>query len=188
MRALKVIVASSSLALVASVAAAASFKLMSPDFKNNGTVPDKNVFNSFGCTGENTSPALEWSNPPEGTKSFAVLMHDPDAPTGGAGFWHWIVYDIPATTTSLPAGAGKADGSALPQGAKQGHTDFGTVGYGGPCPPPGSGKHHYNITVYALKVDKLDVPANATASFVGFNANANALGKAKLTGTYERKK
>jgi Raf kinase inhibitor-like YbhB/YbcL family protein len=166
---------------------AASFSLSSADFKSNGTIADKNVYNSFGCTGENMSPALEWKGAPEGTKSFALMVHDPDAPTG-SGFWHWVVYNIPATATSLPAGAGKADGSALPKGAVQGHTDFGTVGYGGPCPPPGHGKHHYNFTLFALKVDKLEVPPNATAAMVGFNVNANTIGKAKLTGMYERKK
>lgn len=181
-------VASLAVALVSGVAAAAAFKLSSPDFKNNGAIADKHVANTFGCSGENVSPAIEWSNPPEGTKSFALLVHDPDAPTGGSGFWHWLVYDIPATATSLPAGAGKADGSALPSGAKQGHTDFGTVGYGGPCPPAGGGKHHYNFTLYALKVDKLDVQPNATAAVIGFMANANAIAKAKLSGIYERKK
>jgi Raf kinase inhibitor-like YbhB/YbcL family protein len=130
------------------------------------------------------SPALEWTDPPAGTKSFALMVHDPDAPTGGSGFWHWVVYNIPADTKSLPAGAGKADGSALPKGAVQGNTDIGKPGYVGPCPPEGSPTHHYNFTLYALKVDKLDIPAGSTAAFVGFNVNANALGKAKLSGTY----
>lgn len=172
---------------VAASAHAEAFKLTSPDFKAGGPLADKQAFNSFGCTGENLSPALEWKNPPAGTKSFALMVHDPDAPTG-SGFWHWVVYNIPAETTSLPAGAGKADGSALPKGATQGNTDFGSPGYGGPCPPPGHGKHHYNFTLFALKVDKLELPPGATAAFVGFNVNMNALGKAKLTGLYERKK
>jgi Raf kinase inhibitor-like YbhB/YbcL family protein len=169
-------------------AVAAPFKLTSADFKDGAAMKDKNSFNSFGCTGDNESPALAWENPPEGTKSFALLVHDPDAPTGGSGWWHWLVYNIPADTKSLPAGAGKADGKALPKGAVQGNTDFGSPGYGGPCPPQGSGNHHYNFTLYALKVDKLDLPANATAAFVGYNVNANALGKVKITGLYARKK
>lgn len=173
------------LALAGTALAAGKLKLSSPDFKNNGPLPDKYAYNSWGCTGENVSPALEWGTPPEGTKSFALLVHDPDAPTGGAGFWHWIVYDIPATTTSLPEGAGS--GTGLPPGAKQGRNDFGTVGYGGPCPPPGP-KHHYNFTLYPLKVDKLELPPNASAAVIGFNANANVIGKPiKLTGTYQRK-
>jgi Raf kinase inhibitor-like YbhB/YbcL family protein len=98
----------------AGTAAAAPFTLTSVAFKNGGNIDQKNAGNIMGCTGDNKSPALEWKNPPEGTKSFALMVHDPDAPTGGAGFWHWIVYNIPATATSLPAGAGKADGTALP--------------------------------------------------------------------------
>jgi Raf kinase inhibitor-like YbhB/YbcL family protein len=179
---MKTIATTLALSLFTASALAAPFKLTSKDFKDGGAIPDKNAFNSFGCTGENVSPELEWSNPPAGTKSFALLVHDPDAPTGGAGFWHWIVYNMPADTTSIPAGG------PLPKGATQGTTDFGSPGWGGPCPPVGSGNHHYNFTVYALKVDKLDLPANATAAFVGFNVNANAIGKAKLTGIYSRKK
>jgi phosphatidylethanolamine-binding protein (PEBP) family uncharacterized protein len=118
----------------AATAAAAPFKLTSTEVKEGGAMPDKLAFNSFGCTGQNVSPTLEWSNPPPGTKSFALMVHDPDAPTGGSGFWHWVVYNIPAEAKSLPAGAGKADNSALPKGAKQGNTDFGSPGYGGPCP------------------------------------------------------
>jgi Raf kinase inhibitor-like YbhB/YbcL family protein len=170
-----------SITLLSATAVAAPFKLSSKDFKDNGTLDDKFSFNSFGCSGANTSPELEWTNPPAGTKSFALMVYDPDAPTG-SGWWHWVVYNIPATATTL------AQGGPLPEGAVEGNTDFGKAGYGGPCPPPGSGNHHYVFTLFALKVDKLDIPANATAAFVGFNANANALGKAKITGLYGRKK
>ena len=181
-------VISASIIALASTASAAPFKLTSPDFKEGGALKDKNSANTFGCSGENESPALEWANPPAGTKSFAIMVHDPDAPTGGSGFWHWVVYNIPADTKSLPAGAGKADGSALPKGSVQGNTDVGAPGFVGPCPPPGT-PHHYNFTVYALKVDKLELPmANPTAAIVGFVVNASSLGKAKLTGTYGRKK
>jgi Raf kinase inhibitor-like YbhB/YbcL family protein len=166
---------------------AASFTLTSTAFKNNGAIAPKYSFNQMGCTGENVSPPLEWKNPPAGTKSFALMVHDPDAPTG-SGWWHWVVYNIPAETTSLPEGAGAADGHALPKGAVQGNTDFGKPGWGGPCPPPGSAKHHYNFTLYALKVDKIDVPPGASPAMVGFNLNANKLGQAKLTGTFEQKK
>jgi len=142
----------------AGTAGAAPFTLTSTSFKNGGNIEQKNAGNIMGCTGESKSPALEWKNAPEGTKSFALLVHDPDAPTGGAGFWHWIVYNIPAGTTSLP------EGGPLPPGAVQGNTDMGKPGYIGPCPPPGSPKHHYNFVLYPLKVDKLDVPPGATAS------------------------
>lgn len=165
---------------------AAPFSLTSTDFKNGGNIEQKNAGNIMGCTGEGKSPALEWKNPPAGTKSFALLVHDPDAPSGGAGFWHWIVYNIPADATSLPQGASSA---ALPKGAVEGNTDMGKPGYVGPCPPPGSPKHHYNFMLYPLKVDKLDVPPGATASYVGFSAGMNVIGKpAKLTGLYARPK
>src|SRR5437764_14130202 len=101
--------------------------LTSLDVKPGATIPAKHVFNGMGCTGQNVSPALKWSGAPAGTKSYAVTVYDPDAPTG-SGFWHWVVYDIPASVTSLPAGA--TFGTA-------GLTDFGVKGYNGPCPPPG---------------------------------------------------
>ena len=162
------------------------FQLASPDLKPGGTIAREQVFDSFGCTGQNVSPALEWSGAPRETKSFALLVHDPDAPTGGAGWWHWLVHDIPATTNQLAKGAGKVGGQALPSGARHATTDYGTAGYGGPCPPPGDKPHRYVFTVYALGVDKLDVPPGATASLVGFMVNANALGKASITAMYGR--
>jgi Raf kinase inhibitor-like YbhB/YbcL family protein len=168
------------LLLAASVQAAAAFDLTSPDIAPGATIGEKFVFKGFGCEGGNLSPALEWSGAPEGTKSFALLVHDPDAPTGGAGFWHWVVTDIPAEVRSLPQGA------ALPEGAREIATDFGAPGYGGPCPPKGDKPHHYNFTLYALKVAKLDLPPKATASLTGFLVNANALGKATLTAIYGR--
>jgi Raf kinase inhibitor-like YbhB/YbcL family protein len=175
------------LALAAS-AHAQQFKLSSPDIKPNGTIADEQVFNGFGCAGKNISPALAWSGAPRGTKSFALLVHDPDAPTGGAGWWHWVMIDLPATAKELPKGAGKADGSALPAGAVQVNTDFGGPGWGGPCPPVGDKPHRYNFTLHALKVDKLEVPQGATASLAGFMVNANSIGKATLTGRYGRTK
>jgi Raf kinase inhibitor-like YbhB/YbcL family protein len=168
------------LLLAASLGNATALELKSPDIAGGATIADKFVFKGFGCEGGNLSPALEWSGAPEGTKSFALLVHDPDAPTGGAGFWHWVVVDIPAQTASLPQGA------AVPAGAKEIATDFGAPGYGGPCPPKGDKPHHYNFTLYALKVAKLDLPAKATASLTGFFVNANALAKATLTGVYGR--
>jgi len=166
--------------LVAGAAGAAAFDLKSSDIAPGATIGEKFVFKGFGCEGGNVSPALEWSGAPEDTKSFALLVHDPDAPTGGAGFWHWVVTDIRADVTSLK------QGSPVPAGAKEITTDFGAPGYGGPCPPKGDTPHHYNFTIYALKVAKLDLPPNATASLTGFMVNANALGKATLTGTYSR--
>jgi Raf kinase inhibitor-like YbhB/YbcL family protein len=159
------------------------FRVTAPDLVSKGRISLPHVFNGMGCNGQNISPALQWTNPPAGTKSFAVTVYDPDAPTG-SGWWHWVMYNIPATTTALPAGAG--NGRNAPRGSDQGTTDFGTKGYGGPCPPVGDKPHHYNFTVFALKVDKLDLPGNATAAMVGYNLNANKLGTARLTALYAR--
>lgn len=158
------------------------FRVTSSDLESKGRIAMTHVFNGMGCTGQNISPTLQWSNAPAGTKSFAVTAYDPDAPTG-SGWWHWVMYNIPASTTGLAAGAG--NGRNAPSGSAQGATDFGTKGYGGPCPPPGK-PHHYQFTVFALKVDKLDVPGNATAAMVGFNLNANKLATARTTGLYGR--
>ncbi len=162
---------------------AQALTLTSPDIKQGGRIADEQVFNGWDCTGGNVSPALEWSNAPKGTKSFAVSIYDPDAPTG-SGFWHWWVANIPPSATGLPKGAG--GGQGLPEGALQSHNDFSAVGYGGPCPPKGT-THHYQITVYALDVDKLDVDQTATAAVFGFYAHAHALAKATLTAMYGRK-
>jgi Raf kinase inhibitor-like YbhB/YbcL family protein len=168
----------------AAAATTGKFTLTSADLPAGGTIPDSQVFNGFGCKGGNLSPALSWSHAPAGTKSFALLVHDPDAPTG-SGWWHWVVYNIPAGVSSLPAGAGEAAKNLLPSGVVQGRTDFGTRGYGGPCPPPGK-PHHYYYRLYALKVAKLDLPADATAAYVGFNVRMEAIGKAELMGVYGR--
>ncbi len=173
--------------LLAGNAGAGDFRLSSADIRDGGTIAAEQVFAGFGCSGKNISPALKWSGAPEGTKSFALLVHDPDAPTGGAGWWHWLVINIPAATTELPKGAGNVDTLALPPGAKQVTTDFGGPGWGGPCPPAGDKPHRYRFTLYALKVDKLDLPPGATASLAGFMVNANSIGRATLTGKYGRK-
>jgi Raf kinase inhibitor-like YbhB/YbcL family protein len=176
----------SACAVALACCSASAFELTSPDVKANGSIDNKHVFKGFGCEGGNLSPALSWKDAPAGTKSFALMVHDPDAPTGGAGWWHWVVYNLPAGTTSLSQGAGAADGKAMPAGTVQQKTDFGAPGWGGPCPPAGDKPHHYNFTLYALKVEKLEVPPDATASLIGFVVNANALAHAKLTGMYGR--
>ena len=171
--------------VVAQRSGAPRFALTSADLAPGARVGERYVFNGFGCSGQNVSPALAWSGAPAGTKSFAVTVYDPDAPTG-SGWWHWVVYNIPAGTTELPAGAGAGASAGLPAGAVQGATDFGAAGYGGPCPPQGDAPHRYVFTVHALKVERLELPANATAAFIGFNLNANRLGSATFTARYGR--
>ena len=133
-------------------------------------------WNNFGCTGENRSPALQWSGAPEGTRSFAVTLYDKDAPTG-SGFWHYVLFNIPATITRLDAGAMAA--GKVPAGARDGNTDLGKPGFFGPCPPVGR-RHNYIYTVHALKVDKLDVPDGATAALTGFFIHQQSLGSTRL--------
>jgi Raf kinase inhibitor-like YbhB/YbcL family protein len=171
----------------ASLAQAAGFALSSPDIKANALIDKKFEFNGFGCAGENKSPALKWSGAPKDTKSFAVTVYDPDAPTG-SGWWHWSVINIPADVTELKPDAGAVGGANLPKGASNVRTDFGTAGWGGMCPPPGDKPHRYVFTVHALKTDKIDVPADATAALAGFMINANTIAKASFTGKYGRPK
>jgi Raf kinase inhibitor-like YbhB/YbcL family protein len=161
------------------------FKLTSTDIRPGGRIGAAYVFNGMGCTGNNLSPELQWSGAPAGTKSFAITAYDPDAPTG-SGWWHWVVFNIPASVTKVDRGAGDANQHLLPADAVQGNTDFGAPGYGGPCPPPGDKPHHYVFTVFALNTDKIDVPANATAAYVGFNLHGHMIAKAKLTALYSR--
>jgi hypothetical protein len=169
----------------ASASMPAGFHLMSADIGQGRTIRNAQVFNGFGCSGQNISPALMWHNAPAGTKSFALMVHDPDAPTG-SGWWHWVVYNIPAHVDSLAQGAGTADGKAMPAGSSQGVTDFGTRGYGGPCPPPGSKPHRYYFRLHALKVERIEVPENASAALVGFNVNANTIAVAEIMARYSR--
>ena len=176
----------------------APFTFSSPDLAS-GTFDNKFVLNGFGCKGGNISPALEWRNVPVGTKSLALQVYDPDAPTG-SGFWHWAVYNMPPTTAALAQGAGN-DAARLPAGAFGGNTDFMDTGatnvngnYGGPCPPQGDKPHRYIFTLYALGVDKVEVaggvPKTGSAGLYGFVLNkgvGNALlGKASFTATYGR--
>ncbi len=139
--------------LGASAAGAEDLTLTSPDIKEGATIVNEQVFKGFGCTGNNVSPALSWSGAPAATKSFAVTVYDPDAPTG-SGFWHWVVFNVPASVTSFPKGAGDTKKKLLPKGAIQSRTDFGSDGYGGPCPPSGDKPHHYQITVFAGEIDR----------------------------------
>lgn len=164
---------------------AGDFRLTSPTIKDQGTIGNEHVFKGFGCDGGNVSPELRWERAPKDTKSFAVTVYDPDAPTG-SGWWHWIIFNIPPSVTSLPASAGKPDGGGAPQGSVQSMTDYGQPGYGGPCPPPGDKPHRYIFTVYALKVDQLPLKSDASGAMVGFYLNQNKLRKASFIAKYGR--
>lgn len=158
-----------------------AFVLTSPDFTDGATLPQAQVYNGMGQTGQNISPALEWKNAPAGTKSFVVTVYDPDAPTG-SGWWHWVVANIPSGVTALPEGAGSGKGG-LPEGTVQVRTDFGVPGYGGAAPPPGLA-HRYIFTVHALDVPGLDVKPDSSPALVGFMVHHHKLASASLTALY----
>ncbi len=162
-----------------------TFTLESKTLGGNSTTVEE--FNGFGCTGENTSPQLSWSNAPEGTKSFAITVYDPDAPTG-SGWWHWVVFDIPSDINELLKDAGNIEKGLMPNNAIQSITNYGVPGYGGPCPPENHGIHQYIITVYALKVDKLGLDKNTNPAIVGYYLWNNTIAKASIVTYYERKK
>jgi hypothetical protein len=164
-------------------ASAGAFELTSPDIAPGAKIADEQVYSGFGCKGANISPALKWSGAPAGTKSFALMVYDPDAPTG-SGFWHWVMFDIPADVTELPKGAGDLKAGKAPAGVTQSRTDFGVPGYGGPCPPQGDPAHHYHFMLFAVDTPKLGPPADASAAFVGFNLHFHTLAKTELVGVW----
>lgn len=162
------------------------FVFSSPDARLAVRVPEEYTANVFGCTGGNISPALQWSGAPAGTKSFVITLFDPDVPDTGSGWWHWVVYDVPAKVNSLPKGAGAEHSSMLPAGTQQGRTDLGNDAYHGPCPDKGQPPHHYKFTIYALSVEKLDVPPEASGAMVTSTAKESVLGKAVFIARYGR--
>jgi len=144
-----------------------------------GQADNKQVFNGFGCKGENKSPQLFWENAPAGTKSFAVTIYDENAPTG-SGWWHWLIFDIDKNTMQLSSDAGNIKNETAPKNSIQSKTDFGTPGYSGPCPTPGSGFHKYTVTVYALDTEKLGLEINTNPALVGFYLSQHLIQKASL--------
>jgi len=179
----RIIVLAITMILVSSLSFAQTFMLKSKDIGGQMTL--QQVLNGFGCVGKNLSPQLSWENPPSGTKSFAITVYDKDAPTG-SGWWHWVVFDIPASATGLTQGAGDVSKKLLPPGAIQSITDFGQPGYGGPCPPQGDKPHQYVVTLYALKTDKLGLDAKASPALVGYYIYGNTLAKASIVAYYQR--
>lgn len=160
------------------------FTLRSNDIADGETLDKPHLSGIFGAGGEDRSPHLAWEGFPAETKSFAVTCYDPDAPTA-SGFWHWAVFNIPATTTELVSGAGDASGSGLPEGAVTLKNDGGVRQFLGAAPPPGHGPHRYFFVVHALSVEKLDVDDNATPAFLGFTMFGTTVARAGITPVYE---
>jgi Raf kinase inhibitor-like YbhB/YbcL family protein len=181
------IITALSCTVFSSLAFANSFTLTSTDITNGTHMSKAQEFNGFGCAGGDISPQLAWSGAPEGTKSFAVTVYDPDAPTG-SGWWHWQMVNIPVSTFELASGAGNADNSAAPNGSMQMKNDYSNKSFGGACPPQGHGVHRYIFTVYALSVEKLDLPEDPSAALVGYMINANSLANSKIEALYQRDK
>ncbi|MDC0611066.1 YbhB/YbcL family Raf kinase inhibitor-like protein [Vibrio sp.] len=157
-----------------------AFELTSNDIQEGQQLSSAFVFNGFGCSGENHSPQLSWSNAPKGTKSFAVTVYDPDAPSV-SGWWHWNIVDIPASTTNIKQGQSTESLKATAI-----TNDFGTKAFGGACPPKGHGMHRYQFTVWALPYEKMSLPENPQAALVGYMLNQDTLGMARITATYSR--
>lgn len=158
-------------------------KLEITGLHDGDVMPNAQVFNSFGCTGDNISPELKWSDVPAGTKSLALTVYDPDAPTG-SGWWHWLVFNMDANTKSIAA---NASGTAqMPAGAIESVTDYGVPGYGGACPPEGDKPHRYIFTLFALSVDALPLDAKAMPAMVGYYLNQNVIEKTQFILKYGR--
>jgi hypothetical protein len=155
-----------------------AFEVSSNDIHEGQLMKSEFTFSGMGCTGDNISPQLSWKDAPEGTKSFAITVFDPDAPTG-SGWWHWLALNIPANVSSVEQGSPMKN-------VLQTKNDFGTMSYGGACPPAGDGMHRYQYTVWALPQEKIDLPADISPAVVGYTLNSMALDKAVLTATYVR--
>jgi hypothetical protein len=160
-----------------------SFDLRSDDVAHEEMLSENHVFDGFGMTGANISPSLSWSGFPAETKSFAVTVFDPDAPTG-SGFWHWIVLGIPASVTELGTNAAGTDGLGLPKGAFHVRNDYGTKDFGGAAPPAGDEPHRYVFAVHALDVESLDVNDEISPAVAGFNLRFHTIARGLLVPVY----
>lgn len=166
-------------------ASSSALELSSKDISQGKFMSQEHEFNGFGCSGNDKSPHLKWSNIPAGTKSFAITAYDPDAPTG-SGWWHWQIVDIPVSITELPSGAGNTKSDQTPKGSFQVTNDYGISGFGGACPPKGHGIHRYQFTVHALAVESLSLPKNASGALAGYMIKANSLASSTIESLYKR--
>jgi len=162
--------------------AQAEMVLRSADIVDGGTLANAQVFDGFGCEGENISPQLSWFGVPEAAKSLAVTVYDPDAPTG-SGWWHWVAFNIPPQVTEIASGA---SASAMPAGTVESLTDYGFSHFGGACPPVGDAPHSYIVSLHALDVESLPLDEKATGAMVGYYLGVHGLEKASITATYGR--
>ncbi len=160
-----------------------AFTVTSSDISDGDTLATPHRSGIFGAGGDDVSPQLAWQGFPAQTRSFAVTVYDPDAPTA-SGFWHWAVFNLPLSTTELASGAGSADGGTLPPGAVTLANDAGLKQYLGAAPPPGHGPHRYFFVVHAVDVESLDIPADARPAFLGFNLFSHVLGRARIVAHY----
>lgn len=166
-------------------ATAEGFFLSSSDVQ--GQIANDQVFNGFGCSGKNISPQLSWKNAPAGTKSFAITVYDPDAPTG-SGWWHWVVFNIDKSVDNIKTNASNssAKNGAMPAGAIESLISYGSKGFGGACPPKGDKPHRYIFTVYALNTEKIEQSADAMPELIGFFLNSHVIAKASIMAYYGR--
>jgi Raf kinase inhibitor-like YbhB/YbcL family protein len=162
-----------------------SFTVTSDDMADGRKLSEAQVYNGFGVSGGNASPHLRWEGAPAETAGYVVTCYDPDAPTG-SGFWHWVLYDIPADVTELPRGAGSGSMDGLPKGATHVRNDYGTKDFGGAAPPEGHGDHRYVFAVHALGVDHLDINSDVSPAIVGFMTTFNTLARAVMIPVYGR--
>lgn len=169
-----------SIAVLALTSRVNAIELSSMDIAEGQHMKSTFEFSGWGCNGENLSPQLSWSSVPAGTKSLAITVYDPDAPTE-SGFWHWLVTDIPVTVHAIARGV---DVEKL--GAKQYRNDYGNNNFGGACPPEADGMHRYQFTVWALPEAKLGLGPNTPAAVIGYQLNVKAIDKKTLTATYNR--
>lgn len=169
---------------LASSSMASEFTLSSKDIAHGEFMSKQQEFTGFGCEGGDTSPALAWHNPPKNTAAFALMVFDPDAPTG-SGWWHWQLVNIPKDVTHLESNVGNPSKLQIPEGSMTTQNDYGANGFGGACPPPGDGAHRYQFTIHALSKE-LELPKNPSAALVGYMVNAHSLASSTIEALYKR--